>query len=406
MFSLSQILQMRRSFRTVKQRKKKNRPPGLTLREIREISVGNEELLKSAVENLTANGIRVLQAETNDDALNLLRDEAGDARLVVKSKSNVTKELKITDFLEGLGKTVVETDIGDRLLQILGGSPSHPTGPASHLSAEEMAPDLEKHFGRDIGRRPEDIVEALREDIAGHIDRAGVAIVGANAISAEEGSIVILHNEGNISEIIQRTGKLLVVTGIDKVYENLEQVMHMVKSLAYNATGAKLTSFVNIISGPSKTADIEKKLITGVHNPREVVLILINGRRREISRGGFREMLYCIGCGSCLVFCPMFNVVGDRFAHGGAMGGRGILMSYLRDGKRDAADTAGLCMTCFHCMRECPVDINLPGLIWRLRKREGRSNLAALVRSRLYYVRNLVKLKHHEFRHRSHGSSP
>lgn len=401
MFSLKQILQLRKSFREVNRRKKKNPlTPGSTanLRSIREQNVGNEELLRQAVSNLSANGIKVLLAGDGPEAREILRKEVAGSGVIVKSKSNVCRELKVTDFLGGLGKTVVETDIGDRLLQITGGKPSHPTGPASHLSLKEISSALKEHFGAEAGGTPEEIVAFLKADIDSYIEKADTAIVGANAVAAEEGSIVIIHNEGNISEIIQRTGRLIVITGIDKIYKNLGEAIEMVKSVTFGATGAKVPSFINIISGPSKTADIEKKLIRGVHSPREITLILLNGKRSGIASGAFREILYCIGCGSCLMACPTFNVLGDRFASGEGLGGRGLILSYLGGGNESITDAACLCLSCFHCKRDCPADINIPAMIWRMRALENRSNLAALVRSRFIYAANLIRLKIYELR--------
>lgn len=408
MFSLREIVQLRKSFKLVRARKKKANSLRKALRESRERNVGDEGLLEEAVRNLSSNGIRVFTARDKEEALGIIREEVGGSEVVVKSKSNVTKELGVTSHLEALGKTVVETDIGDRLLQITGGKPSHPTGPASHLAVPDIIDALRAYFGREIGDTPEEIVEVIRQDLLSYIEKADVAITGANAIAAEEGSILILHNEANISEIIQRTGKLIVLTGIDKLYRDLEEAMRMVKAVTFNATGTKVPSFINIISGPSKTADIEKKLIFGVHSPREIVLVLLDGGRKRLAsgapggeggaaRGAFKEILYCIGCGSCLIYCPMYNVVGDRFGLGESLGGRGLILSYALGGNRDAAHAARMCLGCFHCRRECPVDINIPGMIWRMRKLEGRNNLVDFLFSKVIYLANLLRVKRFEF---------
>lgn len=390
-FSIDQILQLRKSFNALRNRKKKT--SGNSLRRIREEIIGNKELLNRCCNKLGERGIVVYQAKTFDDARNILKKEIRSSCIIVKAKSNVSKELEITGFLEGLGKTVIETDIGDRILQIAGDTPSHPTGPISHLSMNDIRYIMENHFGHQVGNTPEEIVEVIKNDVRSYIDKAEIAIVGANAVTAEEGSILILHNEGNVSEIIQKARKLIVITGIDKVYKNLEQAVQMVKAVTYHATGTEMPSFINIISGPSKTADIEKKLIQGVHNPREIVLILLDGKRSEIINSNFKDILYCIGCGSCLVVCPVYNAVGNRFAYQTNLGGRGLILSYVKDSVYKAAKIARLCITCYQCKRGCPIDIDIPGMIWRIRRLEGLNNIVALFYSRIILAINLIRLK-------------
>lgn len=391
MFTLDQIIQIRNSFKTVIKRKKENR-----LREIREKAVGNADLLETACASLAARGIRVERASDGKEALRLLEAELQGAGLVVKSKSNVAKEMGLPKALEDKGMEVIETDIGDRILQIMGEKPSHPTGPATHLSAKEISIALTKHFGRSVGSSPEEIVEEIRSEIVEYIGRANVAITGANAIAAQEGAVVILHNEGNVSEIIQRTGKLVVLTGQDKIYPALQDAIAMVKTVTSNATGQAMPSFVNIISGTSKTADVEKKLIQGIHNPREVVVIIVDGGRTKMAGGEFKEMLYCIGCGSCLVYCPAYNTAGDSFGIDGSLAGRGLIFSYAKNDNKAAAGNARQCLTCYHCFVECPVDINIPKMIWNMRKAEGVSNLYSMLYSRVLFFKRLLRLKLHQ----------
>lgn len=137
-----------------------------------------------------------------------------------------------------------------------------------------------------------------------------MGVTGANAITAEEDAMLLAHNEGNIFEVIRKE-KHIVVTGIDKVYPTLEDAINMLKIISYNATGSLIPSFVEIISSVSKTADVEKRFFKSVHSPREIVLILLDNKRTEIINSEFRELLYCIDCGNCLLYCPMYNTVGN-----------------------------------------------------------------------------------------------
>lgn len=136
-----------------------------------------------------------------------------------------------------------------------------------------IAVGLVEHYGITVSEEPEDIVEFLRDEICGYIEKAHVGITGANALTAEEGFVVIAHNEDNIFEVLRKR-KHIIVTAIDKIYPDIEDAINMLKVICFNATGSLIPSFIEIISGVSKTADIEKKFIKGIHAPGEIVLIL------------------------------------------------------------------------------------------------------------------------------------
>jgi L-lactate dehydrogenase complex protein LldG len=393
--NFDEILTLRKSFQSVKERQKKNVPPDFDekvkkLRAVRALSVGNNELLNNAVRRLKENGIKVFAAKGRDDAIKIIIREIGDEKLVVKSKSNVTKELELVTEMESRGIQVIETDIGDRILQILKCKPSHPTGPVAHLSAKTIAEELAKYYGRTIGEDPEDIVSFLRDEICGYIEKAHVGITGANALTAEEGSIVVAHNEGNIFEVLRKK-KHIIVTAIDKVYPSLEDALNMLKVICLNATGSLIPSFVEIISGVSKTADIEKKFIKGVHAPEEIVLILVDNKRTEIIQNGYKEILTCIDCGNCLLHCPMYNTVGNYFACGKNLGGKGIAFSFLSD--EEVEKKLELCLTCGHCRRNCPMGVDIPSIIRRLRSDNIPSEVYYFLKSHLFWLYYSVRLK-------------
>ena len=263
----------------------------------------------------------------------------------------MTKEIHLTEELESRGIEVIETDIGDRILQVLREKPSHPTGPVAHLSAKKISEGLSKFYGKEIGEDPEEIVRFMRKEIRDHIEKSRIGITGANAITAEEGSIVLVHNEGNIAEVMRKE-KHIVITAIDKVYPSIEDAINMIKIITYNATGSIVPSFIEIMSGVSKTADVEKKFFKGVHSPREVVLILLDNKRTEIIEKGFRELLFCIDCGNCLLHCPMYNTVGNYFAEEKDLGGKGLARHSLSKGESDKK--LEFCLTCGRCKEKLP----------------------------------------------------
>src|SRR5659263_126714 len=309
--NISEVKALRKAFNSVKERQSQTLPLDFDEKKkrlvwARELCVGNEELLLRTITKLKKNGMKVHLVKDKNEAVDIILNELGEEKLIVKSKSNVTKEIELTKALEKKGLSVIETDIGDRILQIMKANPSHPTGPVTHLSAKDIAEELSKYYKIEIKPQPEDIVKIVREDVISNLVKAKVGITGANAITAEEGSIVIAHNEGNVYEVMRKE-KHIVVTSIDKIYPDLESAMNMLKILSFNATGSIIPSFVEIISSVSKTADVEKKFIKGVHAPAEITVILVDNKRSEIVKNGAKELLYCVGCGNCLLFCPMYN---------------------------------------------------------------------------------------------------
>ena len=354
---------MRRAFETIVERRKANsdRFPDLEdrrrrLRELKEVCVGDEALLAKAIASLRENGCRVVLAKTAEAALDFISKEVEGQRVIVKSKSNVSKELHLAEALAVPGIEVVETDLGDRIIQLLGCDAVHPTGPACHLTRGEVSDLLSRHLGKYVSDDPEELTLAVREEVAGCLARARVGITGANAIAAHEGSVVIVHNEGNAARCAAVPGKHIVVTTPEKVVPSLRDAIDLVSLQIYFSTGKVTSAYIDVISGPSYTADIEKRIFRGMHGPKEVVIVLVDdGRLSAVDA----EPLMCIGCGSCLTRCPVYGVVGPVFGTSGHPGGQGVSMLRALDRLPDSRD-AGLflCTSCGECREVCPVDID------------------------------------------------
>lgn len=393
--NFEEVIALRKAFRSVKDRQAHNPPHDIEmrkkrLRECREKCVGNKELLGEAVDKLRKNGMKVHLVSEKKDALDLILNEIGNEKIIVKSKSNVTKELELTKNLEKKCLAVVETDIGDRIMQILDSKPSHPTGPITHLSAKEIAKRLSNYYETPISDDPAEIVKIVREDVIANLEKTKIGITGANAITAEEGSIVITHNEGNVYEVM-RNRKHIVVTSIDKIYPDIEYAMNMLKILSYNATGATIPSFVEIISGVSKTADVEKKFIKGVHAPSEIIVILIDNKRSEIAQSEFKELLYCIGCGNCLLHCPVYNTIGNEFARDSNLGGKGIAFHSLYTDEKD--EKLGFCLSCGKCRESCPLELDITGMIRKIRSKDVSNEVYYFLRSHAIWMYYQIILK-------------
>lgn len=393
--NLEHVRTLRKTFSSVKERQRKNRPIDFDekcarLKAVREASVGNVALLKEAISRLENNGIRVIFAKEAKDALDTIVREIGSDRLVVKAKSNVTKEIGLTPALQSQGISVIETDVGDRILQLLNVSPAHPTGPIAHLSARTIAEGLTAVYGKEIASEPKAIVQEVRAEIRTCLDRADIGITGANAITAEEGAIVVAHNEGNIFEVIRKR-KHIVVTGIDKVYPNVESALNMLKVVCFNATGSLIPSFVEVISGVSKTADVEKRFVAGVHAPEDIVLVLIDNHRTHITESGFRELLFCVDCGNCLLHCPMYGTIGTEFAKGKYLGGKGLAQKSLVAGEPDKK--LEFCLRCGRCRKHCPLSIDVPAIIKRIRSDSLAQEAYCFFKSHLLWLYHNVKLR-------------
>jgi L-lactate utilization protein LutB len=370
----SEIKAMNRSFGILQERKSKilddDRTQKLKERviEIREHSINNmEDLIHKGTTRLQDNGVEVIYAEKTDDALKAIYSIVHDQSMVAKSKSNTAGEIGLTEFLEDKGVDVIETDLGDRIVQLDPDSkPSHPIGPASHLRMNDIAEIISKEFSTDVKPEARAILNIIKEDVLLKLSNCNVGITGANSVAADDGSILTVHNEGNIN-LVSMLDTHIVIVGIDKFVETIEDAVSVVKLETVFATGKTVPAYMNIISSPSKTADIEQILLKNMYGARRVVVILLdNGRRQAIEEGG--ECLLCIGCGSCIVSCPIYNVLGYEFGYKRHLGGRGVVLSSFIDGEESCFDS-GLftCTLCGHCTIECPVGVRTSMLIKKLR---------------------------------------
>jgi len=374
---------MRRAFKTIIDRQAENarRINDLEvrkerLRAVKEKSVGNEELLSLAVSTLRDNGFRVVIAKTADAALRFLKDEVKGAQLVVKSKSNVTKELHLAERLAEDGVEVVETDLGDRIVQLSGCQPAHPTGPACHMTRRQIADLFSAHFGHSVSDDPNELTRVMRDEIASYLAKARVGITGANAIAAGEGAVLIVHNEGNAAKCAMVPDKHIIVATPEKIVPDLDEAVNVTKLQTYLSTGKVVSSYINIVTGPSYTADIEKKVYRGMHGPQEVVVLLVDDGRLDAED---KEPQYCIGCGMCLTHCPVYNVVGPVFGSSGHMGGIGVYLVGSRGHLDEAVDSGlGICTECGECTVVCPSRIDTKAGLERLRERAKMAGGAQL----------------------------
>ncbi|MBO6105019.1 MAG: lactate utilization protein [Methanobrevibacter sp.] len=344
----------------------------------------NEELIAIAKESFKENDIDCFYANDDEEAreilLNLINEEIEKSNIdrnevyIAKSKSNTLREIDASQFLEEQGMIIVETDLGDRILQLKkdDNSPVHPTGPASHLTVHDIADIVNESMNLDLPAEPKPIMEAVREDVLNLIDKSFIGISGTNSIAAEDGAILMVHNEGNIS-LVQSKKLHIIVAGIDKLVPMIEDCVSIGKLETAFATGKPLTSYINIVAGPSKTADIEKKLLKNMYGAEKVAVILLDNGRKE----AFKECLWCIGCGNCIVSCPVYNSIGNKFGFHSYLGGRGVAMSrYLKDNKVSVDSGLYMCTLCGLCTENCPVLTPTSEIIENLRNETQKEGLS------------------------------
>ncbi|MBP5784792.1 MAG: lactate utilization protein [Methanobrevibacter sp.] len=344
----------------------------------------NEELIAIAKESFKENDIDCFYANDDEEArgilIDLINEEIEKSNIdrnevyIAKSKSNTLREIDASQFLEEQGMIIVETDLGDRILQLKkdDNSPVHPTGPASHLTVHDIADIVNESMNLDLPAEPKPIMEAVREDVLNLIDKSFIGISGTNSIAAEDGAILMVHNEGNIS-LVQSKKLHIIVAGIDKLVPMIEDCVSIGKLETAFATGKPLTSYINIVAGPSKTADIEKKLLKNMYGAEKVAVILLDNGRKE----AFKECLWCIGCGNCIVSCPVYNSIGNKFGFHSYLGGRGVAMSrYLKDNKVSVDSGLYMCTLCGLCTENCPVLTPTSEIIENLRNETQKEGLS------------------------------
>jgi L-lactate dehydrogenase complex protein LldG len=313
-------------------------------------------------------GVTVHLAETVQQGQKILGEIVGSKKLIVKGKSITSEELDLNGFLEETGNEIHETDLGEFIVQLLHGKPMHLLAPAVNVPKERVAQLFSELAGRELPPDPAELTRFARDFLREKFFRADIGMSGANAITADTGSIFLIENEGNIRFATNAPPVHIAVVGLEKILPTLADGTLLVE-VASRYAGYYAPSYVSIISGPSKTGDIEKVTIWGVHGPREVHVILLDNGRREVARDPLlRQMLYCIRCGACMYECAVYPIVSGYWGHT-YMGGIGIPWTALvAGGWEAAAPMAYACTLCGRCREFCPMEIGTPEIVEKLRE--------------------------------------
>ncbi|HEX4079454.1 MAG TPA: LutB/LldF family L-lactate oxidation iron-sulfur protein [Rhizomicrobium sp.] len=333
-----------------------------------------DELLESFERNVTARGGEVHWARNAAEARAIILDilHRRGATSVTKGKSMVSEEIALNPFLEANGICPVETDLGEYIVQLRDEPPSHIIAPAFHLSKEQVAATFrESHAALDPVRPLVEraaLVAEARRVLREKFESADAGITGANFLSAAEGAAVLVTNEGNgdLTRLLPRTH--IVLTGIEKVVPDLDDVAVLLRLLTRSATGQDISSYVTIMSGPRAADETD-----GPENFH--VVLLDNGRSRLLGTEA-RDVLRCIRCGACLNHCPIYGAVGGH-AYGTTYSGPiGAALNPGLLGVGVAHHQPAASTFCGRCAEVCPVKIPLPKIMRYWRAREYASGLA------------------------------
>ena len=291
--------------------------------------------------------------EANRIVLALARERGVTA--IAKSKSMVSEEIEFNHAAEAAGHRVVETDLGEWIVQLRHERPSHMVMPAVHLSRREVGADMAAALDRDVSRI--DIAEQVsiaRREIREAFFASGMGITGANALIAETGTVMMVTNEGNGRLCASVPPVHVVLAGIEKLIPTFADAMTQVRLLARSGTAQRITSYTTFITGPSPGHEMH-------------IVLVDNGRRAMASMPEFREALHCIRCAACANVCPPYREVGGHafgYIYTGAIG---LVVTGFHHGLAAAAGPQSLCLSCNACETVCPAGIPLPRQILDVR---------------------------------------
>ncbi len=298
----------------------------------------------------------------------LARDRG--VKLVTKSKSMATEEIGLNDYLESIGIEPVETDLGEWIIQLGHDHPSHLIAPAIHWTREEVAALFTTVTGEHQEPDIDKLVKVARRRLRQKFIEADMGVTGANIGIAESGTLVIVTNEGNADLVATLPPIHVAILGVEKIVPTLDDATAILKLLPRSATGQRLSSYTQFITGPSRTADIELSMSIGVHGPEEVHIILLdNGRWALRDDPEMGEALRCIRCAACSNACPAYQAVGGHAMGYIYTGPIGIMLTAQHHGMENAAGPQSLCVSCNACEQVCPVEIPLAKLILGVRQR-------------------------------------
>ena len=320
--------------------------------------------------NATAHGATVLWAETaaeiNAHVLEIARRHG--VSKIIKSKSMVSEESELDRAIEAAGLKVVETDLGEYILQINNYEPpSHIIGPALHKSKEEVADLFAKAHATPRKLEINELCLEARGVLRQHYLTADMGISGGNFFVAETGSVVLVTNEGNATLTTTLPKVHVAISGIEKIVPTLDDVATLMRLLPRSATGQSISNYVDILTGVKGSGEF--------HGAEHMYFILVDAGRSGVLGGELREALRCIRCGACMNHCPVYQNIGGHSYGWVYPGPIGSILTPSYIGLENALDLPEASTLCNQCGVVCPVKIPLPDLQRKLREQEFERGL-------------------------------
>ena len=324
-------------------------------------------------EKVQQNGGKVYFAETAEEATQYIRQVALEkkAKTIVKSKSMVTEEIGLNEVLEKEGMKVVETDLGEYLLQIVGDKPSHIVVPAIHKDRHRIRQELHDALGYEGTEQPEEMNAFVRKTLRKDFLEADIGISGCNFAVAETGSVCLVTNEGNLRLATTVPKTHIAVMGMERLAPTFQEVDVLITMLARSAVGAKLTAYNTWLTGPRLEGETD--------GPEDFHLVIVDNGRSSILESEFKEVLRCIRCGACLNTCPAYRQIGGHGYGSIYPGPIGSVISPLLGGYEEFKELPYACSLCTACNSVCPVKIPLAQLISKHREHIAQAGMTPML---------------------------
>ncbi|TNC81596.1 MAG: iron-sulfur cluster-binding protein [Oleiphilus sp.] len=339
-------------------------------------------LLERLEDNCTRNGMQVHWAENADQANQLILDicKQKAAESMVKGKSMASEEIELNDYLARHQIECIESDMGEFIVQLAEEKPSHIIMPALHKSQQDIASLFQAKLQEPAD--PDDVDQLIdigRKTMREKFKHADIGLSGVNFAIADKGLLCLVENEGNgrMSTTVPDTH--IAIMGLEKVLPDLNELPTLLHLLTRSATGQRITTYLNLISGPRRNDERD--------GPREVHLVLLdNGRSQMAADEALRSSLACIRCGACMNHCPVYTRIGGH-AYGSTYPGPiGQVIAPQLNGEEKYSELSSACSMNNACGDVCPVGIDLPGLIRTQRSRHAQRSFKSKLEAGIWYL--------------------
>jgi L-lactate dehydrogenase complex protein LldF len=332
-----------------------------------------DSYLEAFITRVIEHGIIVHRATDARQAINIVLEIANQqgAKLIAKSKTMVSEEIGLNTALEERGLTVVETDLGEYIVQLRGEPPSHIITPAVHLRRQDVGKLFEEKLGLPYTEDISIMTNVARSTLRQVFLDADIGISGVNFGVAETGTLCVVTNEGNGRMVTTVPNTHIALMGIERLVPTMDDLALMLSLLPRSATGQKLSVYTSLLLSPRRAEDPD--------GPMERHIILVDNGRNVVRGSELKEILYCIRCGACLNACPVFREIGGHAYVGQAGKGStypgpvGSVVSPALFGQQEYGQLARASSLCGACKEACPVEIDLPKLLLRVRAGIGEN---------------------------------